>query len=281
MRHAQGRSDAPLVVVQLEGELAESLADYAREKVEGLLARHDRQPALHVRVRLVRHGNPAQHLSVTGQVNVDLNGRFIRVQAAAATPREAVDRLVDRLRHRLERVAVDWEARRGGRYHRAPHEWRHDAPPTQPKPYFPLPPEDRQLIRHKTISPAFCSIDEAVADMNDLDHDFHLFTEANSGIDSVIYRVGPQLRLAQIAPTPGELGPHTAEVTVSEQPAPVLDIPEAIKRLRLTELPFLFFLDAEHGRGSVLYRRYDGHYGLIDAPPEPASLQPHADRGTA
>jgi Sigma 54 modulation/S30EA ribosomal protein C terminus len=27
--------------------------------------------------------------------------------------------------------------------------------------------------------------------------------------------------------------------------------------------PFLFFVDAETGRGNVLYHRYDGHYGLI------------------
>ena len=27
--------------------------------------------------------------------------------------------------------------------------------------------------------------------------------------------------------------------------------------------PFLFFIDAAPGRASVLYHRYDGHYGLI------------------
>ena len=29
---------------------------------------------------------------------------------------------------------------------------------------------------------------------------------------------------------------------------------------------FLFFENAATGRGSVLYRRYDGHYGLIEPP---------------
>jgi hypothetical protein len=27
---------------------------------------------------------------------------------------------------------------------------------------------------------------------------------------------------------------------------------------------FLYFTDAETGRGCVLYLRYDGHYGLIE-----------------
>jgi hypothetical protein len=31
----------------------------------------------------------------------------------------------------------------------------------------------------------------------------------------------------------------------------------------LLGLPFLFFVDAAQGRASVLYHRYDGHYGVI------------------
>lgn len=38
---------------------------------------------------------------------------------------------------------------------------------------------------------------------------------------------------------------------------------EAVAQLNGTGRPFLFYLDGEHIRGSVLYRRYDGHYGLI------------------
>jgi hypothetical protein len=53
-------------------------------------------------------------------------------------------------------------------------------------------------------------------------------------------------------------------VTVSTASAPLLDAAEAVDRLRYTGLPFLFYLDGDHGRGCVLYHRYDGHYGLID-----------------
>jgi hypothetical protein len=27
--------------------------------------------------------------------------------------------------------------------------------------------------------------------------------------------------------------------------------------------PVLFFVDSDHGRGHVLHRRFDGHYGMI------------------
>jgi hypothetical protein len=36
-----------------------------------------------------------------------------------------------------------------------------------------------------------------------------------------------------------------------------------VARLNETELPFRFFKDAESGRGSVMYRRFDGHYALL------------------
>jgi hypothetical protein len=40
-------------------------------------------------------------------------------------------------------------------------------------------------------------------------------------------------------------------------------VAEARKQLDATGLPFLFFAEPTSGRGRVLYRRYDGHYGLV------------------
>ena len=38
---------------------------------------------------------------------------------------------------------------------------------------------------------------------------------------------------------------------------------EAVERLDVDVEPFVFFVEPESGRGNVVYRRYDGHYGLI------------------
>jgi len=38
-----------------------------------------------------------------------------------------------------------------------------------------------------------------------------------------------------------------------------------VRRRDLAAEPFLFFVDAANQRGSLLYHRYDGHYGLITA----------------
>jgi hypothetical protein len=107
--------------------------------------------------------------------------------------------------------------------------------------------------------------DEAAFDMDMLGYDFHLFVEDGSGVDSVLYRTedGVGLRLAQLEPRPDAVVFGAASLTVSAQPAPVLTVDEAVDRLAVTALPFMFFCDAATRRGAVLYHRYDGNYGLI------------------
>ncbi|MET0883622.1 MAG: sigma 54 modulation/S30EA ribosomal C-terminal domain-containing protein, partial [Acidimicrobiales bacterium] len=44
---------------------------------------------------------------------------------------------------------------------------------------------------------------------------------------------------------------------------PTETVEEALERLDAGGEPFVFFCDADTGRGAVAYLRYDGHYGLI------------------
>lgn len=252
MSRTQQRPARPDTVVELRGGVAEDLVDYARRKVAGALA-HTGRPVLRSRVRVTRHGDPARERPVVAQVNVDLNGRLVRVQVEATTPREAVDLLVDRLAHRLERVSRSWEARRGRTSEDEPHEWRHDFPSTQRRSYYPRPPDERRIVQHKTINPLPCSVDEAVVEMGDLDHDFHLFVEVGRGVDSLAYRAGPTGDPARPDRRPSRRGvvPGDVRVTTSTVSPPLLDTTEAVDRLRLTGLPFLFYLDGDHARGCV------------------------------
>lgn len=254
----------PEAVVELRGEIASDLADYARQKVAGVL-RHTGRAVLHVQIQVERHRDPARERPVTAQANVDLDGTPVSVHVAATKPREAVDQLVERLDHRLERVTRARHPRRERADTRDGAEQRTEGH----GPHHP--PAEPEIVRHTTISPQRCSIDDAVAEMDDQDLDFHLFVEESSGQDAVVYRDGPAaLRLSRLAGDSGAIGPHTAQLTLSPHPAPVLDTAEAVSRLEMAGLPFLFYLDGDHGRANVIYHRYDGHYGLIDPP---------ADRG--
>ena len=64
-------------------------------------------------------------------------------------------------------------------------------------------------------------------------------------------------------PTAIEPGRTAVDLAVSERPAPVLGLDEAIERISASGERFVFFENAASGRGNVIYRRYDGHYGLI------------------
>jgi ribosome-associated translation inhibitor RaiA len=248
----------------IPAEVAGPITEDARRRVAAVLD-HLRQPVLSARVRVTRHEDPAATNPFVAQVNVDLNGHLLRVQVAAPTPGEALTQLEEKLRHAAERAAARWKDRTGRKSSPAPHEWRHIFEPAQRPSYYPRPAEERRVVRHKTFGVAVSTADEAAFDMDALDYDFYLFTELGSGEDSLLARDGDGgYRLAQLVPQPGKVVRGAITLSISDQPAPVLTEAEAVRRLNLSGEPYLFFRQPDgHGRGRVLYRRYDGHYGLI------------------
>ncbi|HVW40199.1 MAG TPA: HPF/RaiA family ribosome-associated protein, partial [Amycolatopsis sp.] len=229
------------------------IADYAQHKIGAVLHLAHR-PVLSARVRVTRHGNPAVARPVVAQANLDVNGRLVRAQVEAQSAREAIDRLEARLRHQLERISQHWEARRGRMPSPEPHEWRHESRPAhRDRRGYLRPAEEREIVRHKSFALHRCTVDDAAREMGMLGYDFHLFTEAGTGQDAVLYRAGATgYRLALVTPPgPHQLATFQLPLTLSTQPAPVLTTSEAVTRLNLLDLPFLFFLDADRGRGAV------------------------------
>jgi ribosome-associated translation inhibitor RaiA len=260
-----GSNDADVadVEVVVRGPVSDGVVDYARAKIVGLVE-HLGESVLHARIRLTHEPDPAVSRPVRAQVNLELDGRMVRAQVAGATGREAVDLLIARLRHRLVRFKQHWEARRGGQPMPGPHEWRHGSEPTHRPPYYPRPLEERQLVRHKSFSPARISPQEAAWEMDRMDYDFHLFTETATGSDAVVYRGGQTgYRLARVASGSPSLEVSDVPLTLTPHPAPELSVDQARQRLDELGWPFVFFTDPETRRGQVLYHRYDGHYGLI------------------
>lgn len=263
MRHRPDLTAPIEIEVSTRGELPGG-ADYARARL-GELGRLSHRPLLHARAKLTKHRDPAVERPVVAQANLDVDGRLVRAQVEGANVHQAVDRLQARLKHLLERSAEHWERRRGMVPNTVAREWRHESIPTHRPSYFPRPPEERRIVRRKAFAVTPCTIDEAAFEMELLDYDFHLFVEEGTESACVLYRGGPTgFRLALVSSgLVNELSPFSLPVTVSPHPAPCMTVPRATERLALLGLPFVFFIDAEPGRASVLYHRYDGHYGLI------------------
>jgi hypothetical protein len=269
MTNPTASNTMPEIQVETQGDLASSVTEQARIKVSALLAGVDR-PMLFARIRLSRIRNPAAERPYLAQVSADINGRIVRAHLAAASAEEAVDLVCDRLDQQLERLRGHWAARRAGPVRVGEHEWRHGAEPTHRPDWFPRPVEEREVVRHKSFALARETPDEAAFEMDLMDYDFHLFTDLATGEDSVVYRTadttsngGRGYRLAQVHAGPAPVGPAAVPMSFSPTPAPRMDLTAARRRLEMLGQPFLFFTDATTGRGSVLYHRYDGHYGLI------------------
>jgi hypothetical protein len=245
------------------GTVPEGAVRFAVQRITSLLGAAS-EPVLFARVELITTADPAVEKPAIAQVNIDLNGRFVRAQASGETMPEAIKHACDRLRIRLERAARNWAAVRGRQPSPGPGEWRHQSLPAPRLTYFPRPPEERAVIRRKSYALARRTPDEAAADARLLDYDFYLFTEKSTGEDSVIYRMGEGYRLELAHPRYSRLGPVAPSITMTKTPVPRLPVTEAAARLDVTGQPFVFFVNAETGRGNLTYHRYDGNYGLIE-----------------
>jgi hypothetical protein len=174
--------------------------------------------------------------------------------------REAIDRTARRLRRRIE-AARERPHRRHLRF-RDTESWHHADRPAQREPFFPRPADERELVRRKTFALRPESIEEALFDLESLDHDFFLFVHDETGAEAVVFRAGDGYGVAQRVPTPDAI--TRVEVPLATGPAPpTTSVEEARHVLDESDAPFLFFVDATTDRGAIVYRRYDGHDGLI------------------
>jgi ribosome-associated translation inhibitor RaiA len=264
-RPAKGSPSEGRVAVEViaRGDVTQDLIDLAADKISAI-THVTAQPLLLARVKLTHEPDPARERPAIAQVTIDVNGDLVRAQVAARTMRDAIDLLEGRLRDKLDHRA---ERRQASRRHDAPPApggWRHDDRPSPRPSHFERPVDERELVRRKSFATADLTPDEAAFDMDQLDHDFYLFRDVASGADCVLeHRADGPYRLAYAGAVAPEPGPTAVPVEVVETPAPELAVDEAIERLDLSDEPFTFFLDTDSGRGSVVYRRYDGHYGLI------------------
>ncbi|MPZ84493.1 MAG: hypothetical protein GEV28_30530 [Actinophytocola sp.] len=242
------------VAVQSVGEIVDSAREYARRQIAAfvrrLQTRQQGQP-LSARVKLTASTRSSTRLPVLAQANLYIGEQPVRAQVAAAFVHEASQALRARLGEQIARLTN----------------------PDRPRPWptggvelefgCTVPVGQRKIVRRKSYRLTWCTPDHAALTMDVMDYDCHLFVDACTGQDSLIYRVGPTgYRLSRLVPLPPPPAPVTP-LTIDPRPVPQLTAEEAVARLDSTELPYRFFRDAATGRGTVLYRRYDGHYGLI------------------
>lgn len=249
--------------VSFHGDVGEENRVYALDKLAAV-ARLTTRPVLAARLRLVMEPDPARERPAVVQGALDLDGRVVRAHVAAPTMREAIDRFENRLRERVERVEDRPQASEMRHRDAGPGEWHHGDVPARRPDRFERPVEEREVVTRKEFALAAETPDEAVFDMECLDHDFLLFTNADTNEENVVSRsLDGGYEIMQPTATPDELARGAAPIRLSKRVPATLRLEDALELLNLADEPFVFFVDAASGRGEVAYRRYDGHYGLI------------------
>jgi ribosome-associated translation inhibitor RaiA len=224
--------DDDQLIVTTKGEVSEAARSYAAEKVARLHT-HAHGPVLITRVKLTHAEGQDVERNAIAEAALDVDGRLVRGQVAARRFEEAIDLLVDRMIRQLDQAAAKARTRE-----------RRTPDPTLRPVAVQVPPEEREVVAHKSFAIDRATVEEAAFDMEVLDYDFFLFTDADDGRDKVVFR-----------------GLDGEVRTASDPPTETVD--EALERLDAGGEPFVFFCAADSGRGAVAYLRYDGHYGLI------------------
>ena len=252
------------ILVRADG-VALDLAHEVRRRVGDLVGGTDSLVEA-LRVRLSRTHGPETEQTLC-QVDAEVDGRRVRVQRLAADARQAGDRLIEGLRQRIAEVSLDWRPR--------PWTDRDDAPEE-------LPAATREDVRPavgwaeragRAMLPAiarikepllvWCAPEVAVRTLDAMDYQAHLFTDPSTEQDAVVYRAGPTgYRLASTEPTAAPRY-DASLLTLCARPAPRLTDREAVERCERSGLSTLFYADPAGGRGRLLYRRFDGRFGLV------------------
>ncbi len=247
--------------ITTKGDVPETESDHARRLI-GQLDRRAHDPVLGGRVVLRQERNPSLERPARAEAELNLNGQLLRGEVAAATMSEAIDQLAAHLQRQL-RDFVDRRQRLARRANEpAPGEWRHGPRPSVRPAQSLRPAQERSIVRRKAFALGGTDPQQAVIEMLDLDHDFHLFRDAQTGLEALAYRrddgrIG--LIHAPGAPPSGCEGLVCQESRLREP----ISIDTAISEMDALGHRFLFFVDEESGRGNVIYLRYDGDYGLI------------------
>jgi hypothetical protein len=249
------------VVVVRRGAVTAEAAGYARQKLEQLIEKVG-EPVLFARVKLGHDPDPAVARPARAEGTLDVNGTVVRSHASGTTLTEAADLLEGRLQDQLEHRA-DRERHRAAGRPSEPGEWRHGNLPAERPAFYDRPFDEREVVRHKSVTPEELTLEEAVWDMTMLDFDFLLFREIATGHDTLLARRDGELVVSQVHPEAEHLAVDTIGARVDAREVPELSVREAKEWLDAADEPFVFYANASTGRGNVLYRRYDGHYGLI------------------
>lgn len=226
-------------VVTAEARIGEADREYARDTIRKL-SRFAPCPVLASRIVLQIEPNRSQARPAIAKAMIDIGGHVLHAHAAGEELREAIDLAEARLEGQLHELAEQSHEHPG-------RDWG--------KPWVDGAPG---LLVHRVVTPVPQTPECAALELEAFAHDFQLYADATTGEDSVISRNASG---TPVISSPSGAGASTA--FSRERGGVPCTLERAFAQLDAENLSWLFFVDEETGRGSIVHRHGDAGHGLV------------------
>ena len=162
-------------------ELSDALRAAAEEKVTRLSRFLDGID--HVEIRFSEERNPRIAQRDVCEVTFTVHGHLLRAKAAAADPFAAIDGVVAKLEHQIEKLKGKLIGRSHPRRHGSVN-----SVPQQDSDEEEIEPGQVRIVKNKSFAIKPMTPEEAALQMDLLGHDFYFFTNAETEQAAVVYR---------------------------------------------------------------------------------------------
>ena len=162
-------------------ELSDALRAAAEEKVTRLSRFLDGMD--HVEIRFSEERNPRIAQRDVCEVTFTVHGHLLRARAAAADPFAAIDGVVAKLEHQIEKLKGKLIGRSHPRRHGSVN-----SVPQQDSDEEEIEPGQVRIVKNKSFAIKPMTPEEAALQMDLLGHDFYFFTNAETEQAAVVYR---------------------------------------------------------------------------------------------
>jgi putative sigma-54 modulation protein len=166
--------------------LTEPLERYATEKVERVARFFDEgRSDSRAEVELIHERNRAISEPEVAEATLFINGSVLKASEASEDMYASIDRMSDKLERQVKRYRGRQIDRWQGQLKNTP-----DAPYDVAQPFVVEDEEELEarIVRTKQFQMKPMSEEEAVLQLELLDHDFYVFTSADTGEINVVYR---------------------------------------------------------------------------------------------
>jgi putative sigma-54 modulation protein len=162
--------------------VTEALERYAFEKVARVRKFFDDERSVsRAEVELIHERNPSISEPEVAEATLFINGAVLKAREASVDMYASIDRMSDKLERQVRR----YRGRQIDRWHGQLKGHSSESPPAVPQGEEEL---ETKIVRTKQFQMKPMSAEEAVLQMELLDHDFFVFTSADTGDINVVYR---------------------------------------------------------------------------------------------